>query len=138
MFNYSAGSLNSKQLTFSTMHKEKRNCLCCGQILHGRTDKKFCDDGCRNSFNNQQNSSQNKEIRKINSILKRNRAILLAKLPEGKKQVKVSKDYLIFSGFSFGYMTHQVLQPSGFCAQCCYELGIILMEGNYCLIIRQY
>jgi hypothetical protein len=119
------------------MHTEKRNCHCCGQILHGRTDKKFCDDGCRNTFNNQQNSNQNKEMRKINTILKKNRAILLAMLPTGKKQVKVPKDHLIFSGFAFGYMTHQAVQPSGLSALCCYEFGVIFMEENCCLIIRQ-
>ena len=119
------------------MQTEKRNCHCCGQPLHGRTDKKFCDDGCRNTHNNQQNSTQNKGIRKINTILKRNRSILLAKLPEGKKQVKVSKDYLIFSGFAFGYMTHQVVQSSGIPAQCCYEFGVIFLEENFCLIVRQ-
>lgn len=76
-------------------------------------------------------------MRKINSILKRNRAILLAKLPGGKKQVKVPKDYLVFSGFAFGYMTHQVVQASGVSAQYCYEFGVIFIEENYCLIIRQ-
>jgi hypothetical protein len=118
------------------MHAEKRNCNCCGQILHGRTDKKFCDDGCRNTFNNQQNAIQNKEMRKINSILKRNRAILLAKLPEGKKQVKVSMEHLLMIGFHFRYMTHQLVLPSGLSAQFCYEFGIVMLEENYCLIVR--
>ena len=119
------------------MQTEKRNCHCCGQILHGRTDKKFCDDGCRNTFNNQQNSAQNKEMRCINTILKRNRAILHAKLPVGKKQVKVNKEQLVVMGFHFNYMTHQQVLPNGLSAQFCYELGLVFLEENYCLIVRE-
>ena len=118
------------------MHTEKRNCHCCGQVLYGRSDKKFCDDGCRNTFNNQQNSIQNKEMRSINTVLKRNRAILLAKLPEGKKQVKVPKEQLLVMGFNLRYMTHQLVLPSGLSAQFCYELGLVFLEENSCLIVR--
>lgn len=116
---------------------EKRYCQCCTQILHGRLDKKFCDDGCRNTFNNQQNSTQNKEMRIINSILKKNRVILLDKLPEGRRQVRISKDQLLFAGFNFKYMTHQSALPSGQLAQFCYELGWVALEKNRCLIIHQ-
>ncbi len=119
------------------MPLEKRYCQCCSQILHGRLDKKFCDDGCRNTFNNHQNSTQNKEMRIINSILKKNRVILLAKLPEGRKQLKISKDQLLLAGFNFNYMTHQSALPSGLLAQFCYELGWVALEKNSCLIVHQ-
>lgn len=118
------------------MPTEKRNCHCCGQVLYGRSDKKFCDDGCRNTFNNQQNSIQNKEMRSINTVLKRNRAILLAKLPEGKKQVKVSKEQLLVMGFNFSYLTHQLVLARGLTAQFCYELGWVILDEKSCLIIR--
>ncbi len=74
-------------------------------------------------------------MRKINTILKRNRAILLAQLPQGNKQVKVSKEYLLLIGFHFRYMTHQLILPSGLSAQFCYELGIVMLEENCCLIV---
>jgi hypothetical protein len=119
------------------MSIEKRFCQYCAQVLHGRLDKKFCDDGCRNTFNNQQNSTQNKEMRIINSILKKNRVILLAKLPEGRKQLKISKDQLLLAGFNFNYMTHQLVLPSGLSAQFCYELGWVVLEKNRCLIVHQ-
>ncbi|MBM3425482.1 MAG: hypothetical protein FJX97_00680 [Bacteroidetes bacterium] len=118
------------------MPTEKRNCHCCGQVLYGRSDKKFCDDGCRNTFNNQQNSIQNKEMRSINTVLKRNRAILLAKLPEGKKHVKVSKEQLLVMGFNFTYLTHRLVLPRGLTAQFCYELGWVNLDEKSCLIIR--
>ena len=115
---------------------EKRYCQCCAQVLHGRLDKKFCDEGCRNNFNNQQNSIQNKWMRNINAILKRNMSILIAKLPEGKKQVKVPKEKLLVMGFNLRYMTHQGILSNGQSVQFCYELGWVLLEENCCLIVR--
>ncbi len=76
-------------------------------------------------------------MRIINSILKKNRVILLAKLPEGRKQLKISKDQLLLAGFNFNYMTHQFVLPSGLSAQFCYELGWVVLEKNRCLIVHQ-
>ena len=76
-------------------------------------------------------------MRIINSILKKNRVILLAKLPEGRKQLKISKDQLLLAGFNFNYMTHQSALPSGLLAQFCYELGWVALEKNSCLIVHQ-
>ena len=75
-------------------------------------------------------------MRSINTVLKRNRAILLAKLPEGKKQVKVPKEQLLVMGFNLRYMTHQLVLPSGLSAQFCYELGLVILEENCYLIVR--
>ncbi len=75
-------------------------------------------------------------MRSINSVLKRNRAILLTKLPEGKKEVKVRKEQLLVMGFNLKYMTHQLVLPSGLSAQFCYELGLVILKENWCLIIR--
>ena len=118
------------------MQTEKRLCQSCGQILQGRTDKKFCDDGCRNNFNNQQNSVQNKEIRIINRVLKRNRAILLALLSVGKKPKKVHREYLLLEGFNFRYMTHQEAGPAGQSYQICYDVGLISLKNMDYLIVR--
>lgn len=118
------------------MQTEKRLCQSCGQILQGRTDKKFCDDGCRNNFNNQQNSIQNKEIRVINRVLKRNRAILLALLSEGKKPTKVDRECLLLEGFNFRYMTHQEAGPAGQLYQICYDVGLISLKNMDYLIVH--
>jgi hypothetical protein len=126
----------SEQLIFSTMPTEKRLCQSCGQVLQGRTDKKFCDDGCRNNFNNQQNSIQNKEIRIINRVLKWNRAILLALLSGGKKPTKVDREYLLLAGFNFRYMTHQEVGQDGQSYQICYDVGLISLKNREYLIVR--
>lgn len=118
------------------MEHEKRFCQSCRQILQGRTDKKFCDDGCRNNFNNQQNSVVNKEVRCINRVLKRNRAILLSLLPAGKQQRIVSKENLLLEGFNFSYSTHQGVGPYGSSYQICYDIGLMGLENSEYLILR--
>ena len=118
------------------MPTEKRYCQSCAQVLYGRLDKKFCDDGCRNNFNNQQNSIQNKEIRIINRVLKRNRVILLAILSVGEKPTKVDREYLLLEGFNFRYMTHQEAGPAGQSYQICYDVGLISLKNMDYLIVR--
>ncbi len=117
---------------------EKRYCQCCAQVLHGRMDKKFCDEGCRNNFNNQQNSVENKEIRIINRILKRNRAILLALFALEKKPTKVDRECLLLEGFNFRYMTQQGVGSDGQSYQICYDVGLISeLDRNYRIVLAR-
>jgi hypothetical protein len=78
----------------------------------------------------------NKEVRCINRVLKRNRAILLALLPVGKQQRIVRKENLLLEGFNFGYSTHQGVGPDGSSYQICYDVGLILQENSEYLILR--
>ena len=57
---------------------ETKTCLACGKPLKGRIDKKFCDDYCRNNYNNQQKAkgSHSSYVRNINNTLLKNRKIL--------------------------------------------------------------
>ena len=83
---------------------EEKLCLDCGTPLHGRADKKFCNDLCRNNYNNQLNSSSYNLVRNINNILKRNRRILEDLNPGGK--TKTTRKKLLSKGFDFEYHTH--------------------------------
>ena len=80
------------------------NCKTCGAILIGRTDKKFCDDQCRSSFNSREKRKHEQLILEINKTLRKNRKILKQFNPEGKTTIR--KEYLIKSGFDFRYHTH--------------------------------
>ena len=62
------------------------NCRECQEKLVGRRDQKFCCDYCRNTYNNRINEDANAVVRKINSILRKNRRILSKLNPNGKKQ----------------------------------------------------
>jgi len=56
----------------------KRHCFECGEPLKGRIDKKFCDDACRNSYNNRVNKDTKNLIRNTNNRLRKNYRILEA------------------------------------------------------------
>ncbi len=68
-----------------------RACLTCGTSIKGRTDKKFCDDYCRNSYHNKLNSDDNNYVRNVNNVLRRNRRILEEIIPDGAETAKASK-----------------------------------------------
>jgi hypothetical protein len=60
-------------------------------LLHGRADKKFCNDLCRNNYNNQLNSNSYNLVRNINNILRRNRRIIEELNPTGKTKTNREK-----------------------------------------------
>ena len=71
---------------------EERACLDCGAVLRGRSDKKFCDDQCRNNYNNQLNSESYNLVRNINNKLKRNRRVMGEFNPTGQNQIHPQKN----------------------------------------------
>ena len=78
---------------------EKRFCLDCGEPLKGRADQKFCNDLCRNSYNNKKLGSTTNVMRNINRILKLNHSILNELNPEEKSTT--IKSVLEKKGFNF-------------------------------------
>ena len=69
-------------------------CLECEKSLIGRIDKKFCNDMCRNSYNNNLNKAANEYVRKVNVILRKNRRIL-SSLTKGSDKGKATKEQLL-------------------------------------------
>ena len=62
----------------------ERLCRECEVKLNGRRDQKFCSDYCRNTYNNRQNEGVTSYMRRINTILRKNRRILVELNPKGK------------------------------------------------------
>lgn len=115
---------------------EKRVCLECGDKFDGRRDKKFCCDQCRTSYANKQNSDQNKFMRNINNILRKNRRILESMNPTGK--ATVTRTDLLDEGFKFSYFTNEYKTKTGKVYRFCYEHGYLQLESNlYALVIRK-
>jgi hypothetical protein len=83
--------------------EEKRCCIFCGRELTGRSDKKFCDDNCRNNHSYKQNKYNNDVINKINKSLLYNRNILKSITKSRRKIVK--KQILVNNKFNFDMMT---------------------------------
>src|SRR5690349_5185659 len=83
-----------------------KNCLACNKPIKGRPDKKFCDDSCRNNFNNRLYNYSIPVIRNINKILRKNRQILEDLLSGHENKVLlIDRKDLAEKGFQFEYFT---------------------------------
>ena len=113
----------------------ERVCLDCGNTLRGRTDKKFCDDQCRSNFNNLIKAGQQCCIRPINSILRKNHAVL-SRICRGDK-VRIKKDDLLLRGFNPDYHTHLYQTQNGNTYFFCYDYGYMRLEDEVFLVVRK-
>ena len=116
---------------------ETKTCLNCGKPLKGRADKRFCDDYCRNSYNNQLKSSSNNLVRNINNALGKNRRILESLLAEGEETAKANKEKLQRLGFQFKYITHTYVTKTGKTYLYCYDYGYLPLENDWYLIVKR-
>src|SRR4051812_33921389 len=115
---------------------EIKTCLSCNRTIKGRSDKKFCDDYCRNNYNNQLRAPDNNYVRNVNNALRRNRRVLHELFREKEKIVKVTKERLILAGFQFKYLTHTYQNKKGNTYFFCYEYGYLALEGDSFLVVR--
>ena len=113
----------------------ERLCLDCGEAVKGRTDKKFCDDSCRNNYNNRLKSENGIVFNRINSILKKNRTLLSKFNPDGK--VKISKKKMLNAGFNFDYFTHTYHTQNGKSYIFCYEFGYLALNDDDFLLVKR-
>lgn len=105
-------------------------CFECGARLFGRSDKRFCGDGCRNAFHNRNNREKNAVIRSVNRRLRRNYQIL-GRLLKRQPGFAVSRAELVQMGFDFDYCTRQSTGRTG-AVYWVYDLVCIRMgKGQY-------
>lgn len=114
---------------------EPRHCLACEKIVRGRTDKKFCDEVCRNGYNNRLNANCNNLVRNINHALLKNRRILASFFPGDEKFVSTTANHLLQKGFAFKYSTHQFTNKRGNTYFFSYDFGYLMLEDK-CLLVR--
>ncbi|WP_018617361.1 hypothetical protein [Segetibacter koreensis] len=114
-----------------------KKCMECSKPLKGRADKKFCDDLCRNSYNNKLNSDSNAYVRNINNILRRNRRILEEALAGPEEMAKITKQKMLEKGFQFKYFTHTYTNKKGNIYYFCYEFGYLILEGDWLLVVKR-
>ncbi len=113
----------------------EKHCLDCESPIKGRADKKFCDDQCRSNYNNRLKADDSKEVKRINSILFKNRKILTMLNPEGK--TKLPKNKLEKAGFNFSYFTHQYQTAKGAVYIFCYDYGYLALENEWFLLVKK-
>ncbi len=119
-----------------TAELQPRLCLNCEKPVKGRTDKKFCDDYCRNNYNNQLKSNTINLVRNINNALGKNRRILENFF--GKEEmIKTTKDKLLEKGFQFKYITHTYTNKKGDVYFFCYNVGYLPLENDWYLLVKR-
>jgi predicted nucleic acid-binding Zn ribbon protein len=116
-----------------------KDCLFCNKPLRGRLDKKFCDDACRNSFNNQKRlkTASGAYIRNINNTLLKNRNILERLISADSETAKTNLNKLQGLGFIFKYYTHTYTTQKGAVYHYCYDYGWLALENNWYLLVRR-
>ena len=117
-----------------------KECLACGKVMKGRADKKYCDDFCRNNYNNQLKFHDNNNyVRNINNALLKNRRILKdlldAVAPEEK--LTLGKTKLLQSGFNFKYITHTYKNKKDNVYFFCYDYGYMPLENERYLVVKR-
>ncbi len=115
---------------------ETKPCLSCGKPLRGRADKKFCDDYCRNTFNNNLKSGSNNLVKNINNALSKNRRILENVLGDQDEICKISREKLLELGFKFRYLTHTYKNKKGNIYFFCYDHGYLPIDNNLFLVVK--
>ncbi len=116
--------------------ENEKKCLACNKPLHGRTDKKFCNDYCRNVYNNSLKSMNSGPIRNINNVLLKNRKIL-SQLLNNEDMAKTTKEKLLQHGFNFKYITHSYTNKKGNVYFFCYEFGYLPLDGDWFLVVKR-
>ena len=112
----------------------RKKCLECEEPIIGRSDKRFCSDQCRNSYNNRLNSDANSYVRNISNILRKNRRILQELNPNGK--AKISKDKLLEKGFNLNFHTHTYTTQKGDKYTYCFEYGFLPLVDNMYFLVK--
>ncbi|OBW41212.1 hypothetical protein AB670_02434 [Chryseobacterium sp. MOF25P] len=109
-------------------------CIECGEKIIGRSDKKFCNDSCRNAYNNNQNKDSSNLMRNVNNKLRKNYRILSEINIEGK--TKIAKSKLDGLGFDFNYLTNIKVYKNGSEYKFVYDQGYKILEEDYVLIVK--
>lgn len=113
----------------------QKECLECGEKIIGRSDKKFCSDACRNTYNNNLNKESKNLVRNINNRLKKNYRILGELNPEDK--TKVSKYKLLDKGFDFEHITSIYTTKTGKVYYFVYDYGYLPIENDYFMLVKR-
>lgn len=114
--------------------EEKKKCLECEEPIVGRSDKRFCSDQCRNSYNNRLNSDANIFVRNTINILRKNRRILQELNPTGK--TKINRDKLLEKGFNPNFHTHTYTTQKGDTYIYCFEYGYLPIAENMYFLVK--
>ena len=112
-----------------------KTCLECSEKIVGREDKKFCSDGCRNSYNNKIHKDSTNFMRNVNNKLRKNYRILSALNVDGKS--KTTRTKLLSKGFDFEFFTNILNTKTGNTYYFLYDQGYLALENDYFMLVKK-
>jgi len=115
----------------------QNKCKICSKLLLGRNDKLFCSIKCKNYYHVNLRKVTDKEVKDIDTILHRNRSILLEVLGKRKAQVTIQRLVLEKKNFSFKYHTHLYVNNKGKTYYYIYDFAWMEFSTDDILIIRK-
>lgn len=114
--------------------EQERNCHFCGKRLYGRSDKKYCDDNCRNNHHYNVKRNDGYLIKSVNASLLRNRELLKLLCIGGRSMVK--KQLLLARGFDFCVMTSLYKTKKGTEYRMVYDYAYRFVNEDDVMLIR--
>lgn len=100
--------------------EQKRYCLCCGKELHGRPDKKFCSEQCKDKWNNARKCERRQVRTCVLRILECNYSILRNLTESGGTVWDLG--LLAALGFRPDYITRLVSNKKGYLICECFDI----------------
>ncbi|MDX5586423.1 MAG: hypothetical protein QNK20_16175 [Aureibaculum sp.] len=112
-------------------------CKICKKELKGRQDKIFCSIECKNYYHTNLRRVTNETARALDTILHRNRSILLELLGKNANQKKVKRLVLAKKKFNFKYITHFNINSKGKIYHHVYDFSWMEFSDDEILILRR-
>jgi hypothetical protein len=117
--------------------KNTKKCKICSKLLVGRNDKLFCSIKCKNYYHVNLRKVTALEVKEIDTILHRNRSILLELMGKRKGQVTIERILLQKKKFQFKYHTHQHVNSKGKTYCYLYDFAWMEFSNDTILVVRK-
>ena len=112
----------------------QKKCLNCQEKLTGRSDKKFCNEACKNEHNNRASGVRKRAAgTDLYSSIKKNREVLAGLFANGIREIK-ARDLECF-GFSFKSISGVEVPDDGALLLLCVDFGL-LPQGSTFRIVK--
>ena len=112
-------------------------CKICSKELVGRKDKLFCSVKCKNYYHVNLRKATATAVKELDTILHRNRSILLEIMGKRKVQCTVERAVLEKKKFTFKYHTHQQTNSKGKIYHYVYDFAWMEFSNDEIMIVRK-
>ena len=115
-----------------------KSCRMCKAELKGRRDKMFCSLNCKNEYHVRLRHATSLATRQIDTILHRNRSILLEIMGKNKTQKKIDIATLHKKKFNFNHVTGFSINSKNKTYHHVYDFSWMKFSDNSVLIVRRH